>query len=252
MPKSYFMLVDAGNTLCKYSVYSSDNNNLLFNDFFDYSSELMLDKKLSQLCIDLVLICSVKKNSFIDQYKTICVANWQCKFVVFNPLEYQYIPSKYSTFKTLGADRWAAILGLSLQQQSNFCIIDCGTAITVDYVIDNIHLGGLIGPGLNSLKLCLNKSTDNIKNSLPNSIDSMINYTSTSTIDCISNASKIYFQSFIEHILQTNQLNYGVDFKTYLTGGNSNSFIPAKNYNIAVVDNLIMVGLLQIKRNYFY
>lgn len=49
----------------------------------------------------------------------------------------------------LGADRWAALIGARSCAAGRVCVIDCGTAVTID-VLDaqGIHQGGLIAPGL--------------------------------------------------------------------------------------------------------
>jgi len=56
-------------------------------------------------------------------------------------------------YEQLGCDRWLALQWPWLEQQQGFCVIDCGTAITVDLVDDSgVHLGGWIMAGLGSLQ----------------------------------------------------------------------------------------------------
>ncbi|MEM7540519.1 MAG: type III pantothenate kinase [Pseudomonadota bacterium] len=54
----------------------------------------------------------------------------------------------YKDPEKLGVDRWlAAIAGFRLTD-SNVCVVDIGTAITLDVVLgDGVHVGGLIAPG---------------------------------------------------------------------------------------------------------
>lgn len=47
----------------------------------------------------------------------------------------------------IGADRVMAMLG-AYQPQTQYCVIDAGTALTADLVADGQHLGGYIVPGL--------------------------------------------------------------------------------------------------------
>lgn len=49
----------------------------------------------------------------------------------------------------LGDDRWAALIGARASEPGRVCVIDCGTALTLD-VLDaqGQHQGGLIVPGL--------------------------------------------------------------------------------------------------------
>lgn len=51
----------------------------------------------------------------------------------------------------LGVDRWLALIALSARAQ-DVCVVDCGTAITVDVLrADGCHLGGYILPGLSMM-----------------------------------------------------------------------------------------------------
>ena len=55
----------------------------------------------------------------------------------------------YGSKQTLGADRLAAAVGTAaLYPASDIMIVDFGTAITIDYVVDGAFLGGNISPGV--------------------------------------------------------------------------------------------------------
>lgn len=51
----------------------------------------------------------------------------------------------YDRIEKLGIDRWLQVLALS-GQQKNYCIVGCGTALTIDLLDDQDHLGGYILP----------------------------------------------------------------------------------------------------------
>ena len=51
----------------------------------------------------------------------------------------------YDQVEKLGIDRWLQVLALS-GQQKNFCVVGCGTALTLDLLDDQHHLGGYILP----------------------------------------------------------------------------------------------------------
>jgi len=56
----------------------------------------------------------------------------------------------YENCKTLGIDRWLAVLGAAREYpEQDVIVIDAGTAITVDFLTAELqHLGGWIVPGL--------------------------------------------------------------------------------------------------------
>jgi type III pantothenate kinase len=70
------------------------------------------------------------------------------------------VKNAYRQPEKLGIDRWLALLGAHRHYPGHCCVVDCGTAITVD-VIDasGRHLGGLISPGLVSMKKALAADT---------------------------------------------------------------------------------------------
>src|SRR5690606_2659551 len=55
----------------------------------------------------------------------------------------------YAAPERLGADRWLALIAARRIEPGAVCVVDCGTAITIDVMhADGVHLGGLIMPGL--------------------------------------------------------------------------------------------------------
>lgn len=55
----------------------------------------------------------------------------------------------YKNAEQLGADRWLAMVGAQCRGLLPVCVIDCGSAITIDVVdLSGRHHGGLILPGL--------------------------------------------------------------------------------------------------------
>jgi len=64
----------------------------------------------------------------------------------------------------LGVDRWAALIGAFSFASGALCIVDCGTAVTLDFLAaDGVHRGGLIFPGVDMLERMLLNNTADIK-----------------------------------------------------------------------------------------
>lgn len=62
----------------------------------------------------------------------------------------------YQKPTTLGVDRWCAMIGARQYNSGAFCVMDCGSAITLDAVTaKGEHLGGLILPGFSRLQTVL-------------------------------------------------------------------------------------------------
>lgn len=74
------------------------------------------------------------------------------------------VQNAYTDPARLGVDRWASLVAAHRDYDGPVCIIDCGTAITMDAVdADGVHLGGLIMPGLGSMKRSLVTDTADIR-----------------------------------------------------------------------------------------
>jgi type III pantothenate kinase len=55
----------------------------------------------------------------------------------------------YRQPRSLGVDRWFAMLGAWIEFRSALCVVDAGTALTIDAIdADGRHLGGEIVPGI--------------------------------------------------------------------------------------------------------
>jgi type III pantothenate kinase len=68
--------------------------------------------------------------------------------------------TRYQQPEKLGVDRWLAALAAWHEARGAVCVIDVGTALTVDVVTsDGTHLGGLIAPGPDLLRLSLTRGT---------------------------------------------------------------------------------------------
>ena len=77
------------------------------------------------------------------------------------------VVNSYADFSQLGIDRWLAMIaGFNHKDRmpgEAVCVIDCGTAVTLD-VVDSrgFHLGGVITPGLAIMQSMLMRETSNI------------------------------------------------------------------------------------------
>ncbi|MDK1025569.1 MAG: type III pantothenate kinase [Gammaproteobacteria bacterium] len=64
----------------------------------------------------------------------------------------------------LGVDRWLAVLAAFNRSNSSCCVVDCGSAITIDYVSANgTHEGGVIAPGIELMRRALLADTQEIE-----------------------------------------------------------------------------------------
>lgn len=70
------------------------------------------------------------------------------------------VSNGYDRPEDLGVDRWLGLLGLHRHYPLPACLVDCGTAITLDLLdADGRHRGGVIAPGLTAMRRALSRDT---------------------------------------------------------------------------------------------
>lgn len=74
------------------------------------------------------------------------------------------VTNGYRRPRQLGVDRWAAMIGARAASKSALCIVDAGSAITIDALDrDGHHLGGQIIPGLRLMGRSLKRDTSGMR-----------------------------------------------------------------------------------------
>ena len=153
------------------------------------------------------------------------------------------IGNAYGTPQTLGADRLAAAVGgVELFPGSDLMIVDFGTAITIDYVVDGVFVGGNISPGMTTRFRALADYTAKLP--LCSATDSELPY-GTTTIEAIeqgvmqgiTNEVEGYIGSFSEK--KTKKC-------TIFTGGDAKYFVKRIKNTIFADCEPVLVGLNRI------
>jgi type III pantothenate kinase len=115
--------------------------------------------------IDKVGIALVGNRQYGEIIKTVVESLWpyaSIHFIQSQPHAYG-VTNAYCKPEKLGVDRWLSMIASYQQTKDHLCIVNCGTALTVDIVDKNgIHLGGLISPGLHMMKSALSQGTENL------------------------------------------------------------------------------------------
>lgn len=111
-----------------------------------------------------VVAVNVAGTDIERELRTWCETQWKLtpRFVTATA-QAAGISNAYAEPGRLGADRWAAIIGAYHAYGAPACVIDCGTAITIDAVdVDGRHRGGLILPGVQLMRQSLYRETRGI------------------------------------------------------------------------------------------
>ena len=152
------LILDIGNTSTKLAFYKDGEkvNSIRLSDF----GRSVLEKELSSFDITKAIISSTRiMPAFIPE-----LLHQTIPFV--HELSYKSrfpFRIEYETPESLGTDRLAAVAGAyNMFPGAGILVIDAGTALTFDFLSDNIYKGGNISPGIAMRFKALNSFTDKL------------------------------------------------------------------------------------------
>ena len=150
-------LIDYGNSRLKLATAVKDNINTIYNDTVNDDDLLNVLSHLDTVPVS-IWVSSVTSSEKLT-HLTSLINNVACNAAI-HIVETQKnrfgVQNGYQVSCELGVDRWLAIVAAYSMLKRSCCIIDAGTAITVDWVNSKgIHQGGMILPGFHTMKKSL-------------------------------------------------------------------------------------------------
>ena len=145
----------------------------------------------------------------------------------------------YPQPEKLGVDRWLTLLAVNQDYQQPVCIVDCGTAITVDILdAQGKHLGGVISSGLRLMKQSLQENTQQLKFSKQAYSLGLANFTEAA----IDSGTLYAAVGLIEQVM----LKQTTRPLLLLTGGDADIIAPQFTHSVTIKADLVLRGLLVI------
>ncbi len=140
----------------------------------------------------------------------------------------------------LGVDRWLAIIAASRLTEGPYCVVDCGTAVTLDAVDpQRRHLGGLIMPGLSLMRNSLLQAT----HIPPVTDDAAIGWLASGTAGAVAGGTLLAAAGLVERFVRERQRAEGVPLLTVMTGSDAPSLAKRLQLDYRVEPDLVMHGL---------
>jgi type III pantothenate kinase len=150
------------------------------------------------------------------------------------------VRNAYSNPSQHGVDRWAALVGARHIYRVPVCIIDAGTAITVDLMdAKGRHRGGRILPGLQMMRDALLEGTGGIDQT-----DGEATVFADNTADAVSSGTLHMLQAALVEICSSAAQLLGNNMKIIITGGMSEQIMSLHGLPELVHEpDLVMLGL---------
>ncbi len=145
-------------------------------------------------------------------------------------------------YPQLGCDRWLALQPPWLEQRKGFCVVDCGTAITVDLVDDSgRHRGGWIMAGLSSLRHGLLSRARRLP--APADDDVELSMPATDSARAIGAGTLLQAIGGIEQAITCCEALLGRPIVPYLGGGDAGLIAAGLKRPLLRDDQLVLKGL---------
>lgn len=149
------------------------------------------------------------------------------------------VTNSYADPSRMGVDRWLVMLAGYQRAAGACCIVDCGSAITVDYVsADGKHLGGYIIPGLRLMARALQIDTAEVI--VDQAIDEFDTRPGKHTSAAVTHGINFAFQAIQAQVLES--LEQYDSMQLYITGGDGALFHTMAGQGEYIGD-LVMDGL---------
>ena len=144
----------------------------------------------------------------------------------------------------LGVDRWLAMLGLWHCNRRPFCVVDAGTALTMDFVdASGRHLGGYIVPGVRTMITSLNVATAQIDCTLINN-DEIEWQPAKNTTDAVQRGVMVTLAGAIEYASARVAKQYDLnDIDCFVGGGDGALLATLLGPQWQMEKSLVIAGL---------
>jgi type III pantothenate kinase len=173
--------------------------------------------------------------------------NWgvSAQFILAQRQEHG-VTNAYAEPHKLGVDRWAALIGAKSLGAGPMCVVDCGSAITVDALDQHgQHLGGSILPGLVMMHGVLADQTHALEFS-DDTLDQPVELLAKTTQQAILGGTTYAAAAFIDRAFQQVEQKLNAKITGLITGGDAERILPLLDKPFRYEPQLVLRGLAVI------
>ncbi len=151
------------------------------------------------------------------------------------------VTNSYQEAGRLGVDRWLTLIALHARLSGPVCVVDCGTAVTIDVLgVDGSHLGGLILPGFGLMQHALLERT-----AIPfNGGVQLHGLLATDTESAIAGGGVNAVAALVERIQNRIGAELGAAMALVLTGSDAELLQRAIQAQASIETDLVLQGLV--------
>lgn len=245
MKNDSILCLDVGNTSLKWCEFRLNDLRSNASGYIDDVSAVVsndIDSEFNQLAPMPVWISHVSseavKQHLMDWFKE----HWgeSPRFIETMP-EFDGLKNSYKSPTELGVDRWLAMLSAKKLTKDAFCVIDAGTAVTID-VVDQcgVHQGGVIMPGKRLMLQALISNTSSIHR-----LEGSVCGLADNTADAVMTGVVACMLGGVDRVLRGVRETFP-EIEIVVTGGDAGLF---KKSDWLTVTDLVLQGVGLVAQN---
>jgi len=155
--------------------------------------------------------------------------------------EFNGLVNAYNPFEKLGVDRWLALIAATHCFKKPLCVVDIGTAVTIDAIDDKNHyIGGVILPGLALMRQSLQQNTDAIGLMQDQNIENIF---ATNTEQGVISGTNLAIAAAVENMTEKLGCKTNQPVTCVLTGGDALHVKPYISQSVEYMPDLVLKGL---------
>lgn len=197
--------------------------------------------------VEFVGVSCVKGDEYIAELTATIIKAWGVAPVFAVSHQKQMgLTCAYEEPSRLGVDRWLAMLAAwsEVGYKSALCVVDCGSAITIDIVSsEGVHLGGYILPGLRLGVGGLLRGTDKVIVDFDKLTSATLDL-GVNTTEAVYHGALFSLNACVESSMNMLQnLQIGKECTLILTGGDGGLLSKLTSQESVYNEDLVLQGL---------
>lgn len=238
------LLVDIGNSRLKWMLFDDQDIHTGVLDLFAGGIAVKLNVQWQDLQPGSVVLCSVANEKTTGEIFNWIESKWHCPVNhIHASNQFMGVTNAYAGPAQLGADRWATLVAARKLVTGAVCIVDYGTAITIDGMdASGQHIGGAIMPGMSLQKESLKGGTTMV-DWQKDSSSKMPGLPITNTAAAIEYGASYGIAGAIDRLIVEFNKQLGDNMVVLLTGGGAPQIAGLLKSDYRLEKDLVLLGL---------
>ncbi len=239
------LLVDIGNSRIKWAVHDAGGlDSPRAAHYTDSDLPYVFDQEWNDLAApERVLVSNVAGAEAAGRLSRWTADHWRIapEFAAVTE-EACGVKNGYEDINQLGIDRWLAVIAAWNRYRRAACLVDCGSAITIDSLDNNgVYLGGMILPGMEMMKHALYSRARGIRRG--ETIAKASPAFAQNTDQGIANGCLMAIVALIDRVARDMENEYSGEVACLITGGDAEKIRAHLSLAFNHEPNLVLEGL---------